>query len=209
MNQPSTDPESALKSTVPLSDPVNRKTFTLTGTNSERESIGDFMEANNKASNKQRRPLGRAQTLSDSDVEDKRYNTLPLPKQTGSQTIEQTDSGAIEQTDSGAIAKTGSGIQGYVAMMKKRGHKRIASAPVPSSPLFDVKVRGRGKGEESDSCGINPDHSKTKSSNTRYIRKDVFLYVKKINVHLFVFTLYFHFGAFLGFFTFFFYSFYL
>ena len=193
MNQPSTDPESALKSTVPLSDPVNRRTFTLTGSNSERESIGDFIEANNKVSNKQRRPLGRAQTLSDSDVEDtcKRYNTLPLPKQTGSQTIEQTDSRAIEQTDSGAIAKTGSGIQGYVAMMKKRGHKRIASAPVPSSPLFDVKVRGRGKGEESVGGGTNPDHSKTKSINTRYIGKDVFLYVKR---SMFIYSrVYFHF----------------
>ena len=67
------------------------------------------------------------------------------------------------------IEQTDSGIRQYVAILKKRGHKRTASAPVPSSPpmrsggrdwVFDGQ-RGTGDGGMSSNVSNSP-------SNVRY-----------------------------------------
>ena len=104
------------------SDPVYRKTGSLgrlTGTS----PLG--MEETNDNAHTKLKDINKTKSLCNSEEEESKYKTLPLPNQ--SRSIEQTDSG----------------IREYVAMLKKRGHKRTVSAPVPSSPPVNVRTSER------------------------------------------------------------------
>ncbi len=126
-----------LKTEAPKTDPIPRRTFdTVTGTVDPLEGGGGNTDPH-KEKRKSVTRMTRSKTVASSESDESKYKTLPLPKQSQLTAVEPA---SFEQTDSG--------VRRYVEMMKKRGHKRTASAPVPSSPPVSTRMGGADWGTE-------------------------------------------------------------
>ena len=143
-----------LKIGAPKTDPVPRRTFdTITGTKDLLEESGDDTDPQKE----KRKSITRSKTVATSEGDESKYKTLPLPRQSQLTAVEPA---SFEQTDSG--------VRRYVEMMKKRGHKRTASAPVPSSPPVSTRMGGADWGTEEkcdgggQSKGPHPNYNKVK-----------------------------------------------
>ena len=143
-----------LKIGAPKTDPVPRRTFdAVTVTIDPLEEGGDDTDPQKE----KRKSITRSKTVATSEGDESKYKTLPLPRQSQLTAVEPASFG---QTDSG--------VRRYVEMMMKRGHKRTASAPIPSSPPVSTRMGGADWGTEEkcdgggQSKGPHPNYNKVK-----------------------------------------------
>lgn len=89
-------------------------------------------------------------------------NTLPRQSQSNAVDPAQTHSNAVEQTDSD--------MRHYITMLKRRGHKRTFSAPVPTSPPSGVnKGRSTDKTKHMEENDTLSSSTSGTSSDTKYV----------------------------------------